>query len=67
MEVSETVLSGQELLDTLGAMTGLPEEQIHGELQAILSRSGFSQENLTLDQFRLAMAAYLEHVFDACE
>jgi len=54
--------AGFELLQTLVAATGLPPDLIEKELQRILRGSGHSGENLTLEQLRVAMAAYLDSI-----
>lgn len=52
--------AGQQLLDTLVSLTGLPENLVHNELSEILKPSEASAEEITLDQLRKAMVAYLE-------
>ncbi len=53
---------GEELISSLISATGLPEPLIEQELQTILQSSGHSSADLTLDELRQAMAAYLEAV-----
>jgi hypothetical protein len=53
---------GEELISELVTATGLPEPLIHDELQDILDLGGHSAKDLTLDQLRSAMIAYLESV-----
>jgi hypothetical protein len=63
MEVSEGIEvepGGQELLQTVVTLTGLPEQWIRNELDQILEQSGQSSSDVTLDTLREAMAAYLE-------
>lgn len=65
MDVSDREVihpTGGELLAAVVALTGLPESQIQDELGAILSTSGVNPANLTLDDLRTAMAAYLDFV-----
>jgi hypothetical protein len=52
--------SGQELIQTLVTATGLPEEWIHNELDHILETSGQTSVDITLEQLRASMLAYLE-------
>lgn len=63
MEVSEDCElepGGQELIQTVVNLTGLPELMIRCELDQILEHGGQSPKDLTLDQLRQALAAYLE-------
>lgn len=54
---------GDELIDTLVTLTGLPKEQLCQELDQILERSGIpSGEHLTLEGLRFAMLTYLEEL-----
>ena len=59
---SEVEPDGQELLQVLVSLTGLPEEWVRRELDHILEKSGKGQENLTLDELRAAMVIYLESI-----
>jgi hypothetical protein len=43
-------------------LTGLPELMIRCELDQILEHGGQSPKDLTLDQLRQALAAYLEEM-----
>lgn len=68
MEVSDRLIknveqgkpSGTELLQTVVTLTGLPEPLISQELNQILALTGSESSELTLDQLRHAMVAYLE-------
>jgi len=63
MEVSkqDATPDGQELIQTVVSLTGLPEDWIRNELVQILENTGqTSHDDVTLDQLREAMAAYLE-------
>ena len=62
MEVSEENVepSGQELVQTLVTLTGLPEPWINQELVHIVEKSGQEVGNLTLEDLREAMLVYLE-------
>lgn len=51
---------GQELIQTVVTLSGLPESLVRLELDQILENSGQSSQNLTLDQLRQALAAHLE-------
>jgi hypothetical protein len=65
MEVSEECElepGGQELIQTVVNLTGLPELMIRCELDQILEHGGQSPKDLTLDQLRQALAAYLEEM-----
>lgn len=61
MDVSkQEELGGQELIQQLVDLTGLPADLVHRELDQILELSGQKSGNLTLDELRGAMLAYLE-------
>jgi hypothetical protein len=51
---------GQELLDTVASLTGLPEGLVQQELHEMLAVAGQNAGNVTLDQLRQAMLVYLE-------
>ena len=51
---------GQELIQTVVSLTGLPEAWVLPELDQILENSGQDSRDLTLQQLRDAMLAYLE-------
>ncbi|MBX9768076.1 MAG: hypothetical protein K2X47_12455 [Bdellovibrionales bacterium] len=50
------------LLEELAKATGLPENLVHRELNALLAKSGTDSSNLTLDQLREIIAEYLREV-----
>jgi len=50
------------LLQEVTEATGLPEELIQSELKQIIEDRGFSSENLTLEQLRVALADYMRQV-----
>ena len=50
------------LFKELTEATGLPTELITKELNEIISNKGLQNEDLTLDDLRLAMADYLREV-----
>jgi hypothetical protein len=62
MEVSDrsSEPNGQELVDAVVALTGLPAQWIGPELAEILDQNDQSETELTLDQLRSAMLNYLE-------
>jgi len=64
MEVSDYIpeASGQELVETLITLTGLPDALIRTELNQILEPSGQAPETLTLDELRTALISYLEQM-----
>lgn len=53
---------GAELIQSVAALTGLPEPLMEQELVEIVARSGHSPNELTLDQLRQSMLAYLEEL-----
>ncbi len=64
MEVSnkKPESSGQDLIETLVSLTGLPESWVSQELVQILENSGKCAKSITLEQLRDAMLIYLESV-----
>ncbi len=50
------------LVTTVAEMSGLPSDVAHQELLEILDQSGISSKDLTLDQLRTAMLAYLQRL-----
>lgn len=61
MEVSDCEdPGGEELLQSVIALTGLPKELISQELKDIVAKAGYESTNLTLDQLRHVMLSYLE-------
>ncbi|OFZ71295.1 MAG: hypothetical protein A3K03_09230 [Bdellovibrionales bacterium RIFOXYD1_FULL_44_7] len=56
---------GEELISAVVSATGLPESEVKGELDKILQSSGHDPANLTIDQLRSAMIAYLEAVHES--
>ena len=70
MEVSEDERQGtvepdgQELIEAVVSLSGLPESLARFELDHILESAGQSSQNLTLEQLRFALVAYLEAMND---
>jgi hypothetical protein len=65
MDVSNReVLGGEELIQAVISMTGLPENLAQGELERILRATGHDAQNLTLDDLRQALVMYLETLHD---
>lgn len=50
------------LLNEVTQATGLPEDLIQQELTEIIETRGFSADDLTLDQLRVALADYMRQV-----
>lgn len=59
---SEVELSGQDLIEKLIVLTGLPESWIRKELSLILEKNGQEVSDVTLEQFRESMLTYLEAI-----
>lgn len=53
---------GEALISKVVAASGLPQELVSSELQAIVETAGHEPESLTLEQLRSAMLAYLESI-----
>ena len=64
MDVSsyESKPDGQELIQMVVSLTELPEQMIQQELEQILEIPGRNSEDVTIEQLREAMLAYLELV-----
>jgi hypothetical protein len=58
---------GHALLETLILATGLPEQQIRSELQALMSKHGKTAENVTVTDLREMIAEYLQDVLVAAK
>jgi hypothetical protein len=69
MEVSNRheQATGQELLDSVANLTGLPEPLVQQELQQIISSAGQNAGSVTLDELRQAMLLYLESLAEMGE
>jgi hypothetical protein len=55
-------LNGNDLLQTVVSLTGLPEPLVFEELDQLVEQSGKTTEALTLDELRVVMLKYLEEV-----
>ncbi len=53
---------GQELLNQVISLSGIPADSIRRELNAILDKKNMAMENLTLDQLRAVAATYLREI-----
>jgi hypothetical protein len=53
---------GQELIEQVVSLTGLPESMVEKELHEILDLTGRNPASLTLDELRQAMLLYLEAI-----
>ncbi len=51
---------GAELIQTIVALTGLPEADVSKEIETILSGMGVDPTEVTLDQMRAALLVYLD-------
>ncbi len=58
----EGSVRGMDLLNELSTATGLPDELIGEELSRLISGAGKSTENVTLDELREMLGAYLQDV-----
>jgi hypothetical protein len=62
-------LEGEDLIQTLVSLTGLPEGMANDEMDQILQLSGHQPEkrsDITLDELRAALIAYLEALEPTC-
>lgn len=53
-------VQGQQLLESIIELTGVPAPQMEKIIHEILDKTGRTVDSLTLDDFRGAMLAYLE-------
>jgi hypothetical protein len=53
---------GNELFNKVTEATGLPKELVEQELGKVLTGKGIAQNEVTLDELRLALADYLREV-----
>ncbi len=56
----ENVPGGQELIETVVSLSGIPAPLMTEELGKILETSGHGAANLTLEGLRAALLAYME-------
>lgn len=56
---------GSLLLEEVTKLTGLPENLVRKELEIILKQKNIDPDNLTLDQLRVVVSAYLRQVMKA--
>jgi hypothetical protein len=61
-------LEGENLIQTLVALTGLPEGMANAEMNQILQLSGQEEKrsDITLEELRAALIAYLEALEPTC-
>jgi hypothetical protein len=56
-------LSGEQLLEEVVALTGVPQEEMKQELSRILTETGHGgPEELTIETLRASLLAYLEEL-----
>lgn len=53
---------GQDLLNQVISLSGIPAESIRRELNAILDKKNLAMEHLTLEQLRAVAATYLREI-----
>lgn len=58
----ENLGNGEELLEEVASLTGLPPDWVQTELTKIVTNSGHKPEDLTLDELRTSMLAYLDEM-----
>lgn len=58
----ENLGNGEELLEEVASLTGLPPDWVQTELTKIVTNSGHKPEDLTLDELRSSMLAYLDEM-----
>lgn len=60
---AQSTLSGEQLLEEVVALTGVPQDQMKQELARILSETGHgAPEELTIETLRASLLAYLEEL-----
>ena len=63
-EMESKSTQGAGLLEEVASLTGLPQEWMQTELHRIVTASGHQPSELTLDELRASMLAYLEQMMD---
>ncbi|MBI2712192.1 MAG: hypothetical protein HYX41_04925 [Bdellovibrio sp.] len=65
MDVSNAAMEpdGNELLEVLVSLTGLPQEWIIREIEQILAKTGKTPQEMTLDHLREALMVHLNSVY----
>ncbi len=53
---------GEKLIHDVAAATGLPSQLILDELNRLVSASGLSNQNLTLEELRILIADYAQDI-----
>ncbi len=61
----ENETEGEELVEQVLELAGLPDDAARDQLDSILEESGFDGENLTLEELRAALIAYIEKQIEA--
>lgn len=65
---AQAFAQGDDLLQTVIGLTGLPREMIYNELEGILANAGKTPKSMTMDDLRAALVTYLhsmqEHLPD---
>lgn len=59
--------SGKKLFDEVTDATGLPGEAVSKELEALLAGSGLQKNDITLEELRQVLAAYVQDVLLAAK
>lgn len=54
--------TGADLINIVVELTGLPQERVQTELNQLIESKGMDIKKITLDEFRLVMASYLDSV-----
>ena len=70
LNLGEETLAGHKLVQAVTTLSDLPPEWAHQEIRRILEHSehgGQISDELTLDQLRAAMVAYLESLQDSLQ
>lgn len=62
LENTESESKDSELLTEVASLTGLPVDWVQSELTQIVKKSGHAPNELTLDELRASMLAYLEEM-----
>lgn len=60
--VASAPAAESELLTEVASLTGLPVDWVESELTQIVKKSGHAPEQLTLEELRTSMLAYLEEM-----
>jgi len=61
---AKMITQGENLIDQIVTLTGLPESWVTKEIDQILKISGFTNQQITIESLRSALLLYLDSLND---